>query len=145
MRAESQNVIIKKRINSTTILIKYVEVCKWRSLSILKVFVWDTDRKHVDYENGHRKIQKRRVIDLKNWLFSQKHRIKETTSPSNLCFPKSFRSKIFNVSKVTSRCTYRCEISFFSDVFVVEKHYDDQFWIVVSRILFRNLNWKNFE
>ena len=42
MRAERQHAIIMKRIYSTTILIKYVEICKWRSLSILSIF-FNTD------------------------------------------------------------------------------------------------------
>ena len=132
---ESQNVILKKRINSTTILKKYVEVCKWRSLSILKVFVWDTDEnirlKTCDLRELTSQNSETTSYRFEEFFFFQKHRIKEKTS-TNLCFPTSFLSKIFNVSEITSCCTYRCEISFFSHVFAVEKHYDDQFWILVS-------------
>ena len=83
MRPESQNAIIKKRIYSTTILIKDVEVCKWRSLYILSIF--KIQMKNIRFEKmwfARIDFAKFRIDELLIWIIFSK--ISETDQENEI-------------------------------------------------------------
>ena len=85
MRPESQNAIIKKRIFSTTILIKDVEVCKWRSLYILSAFYICNTDENIRFEKmwfARIDFAKFRIDELLIWIIFSK--ISETDQENEI-------------------------------------------------------------